>query len=84
MKACKWVTSFASQFESFCNTYITAALTTKEMSKEEKEEAEKEAARLALEAAEVRIRMYRYTQIHVPPPFLVVTRSPSYVCMLLW
>ena len=57
MKACKWVTAFASQFESFCNTSITVALPTKELSKEEKEELETEAARLALEAAEVRIRI---------------------------
>ena len=60
MKACKWVTTFASQFESFCHTNITAVLPAKELTKEEREEAEREAARLALEAAEVLFLWTRY------------------------
>ena len=60
MKACKWVTTFASQFESFCHTNITVALPAKELTKEEREEAERETARLALEAAEVLFLWTRY------------------------
>ena len=60
MKACKWVTTFASQFDTFCHTNITAVLPAKELTKEEREEAEREAARLALEAAEVLFLWTRY------------------------
>ena len=77
MKACKWVTTFASQFDTFCHTNITAVLPAKELTKEEREEAEREAARLALEAAEVPFLWTRYF-------ILLRSTKRSYLVMVLF
>jgi hypothetical protein len=56
MKAIKWVAAYPQEFEGLVKT-MTISLPVKELTEEERAEQEREAARLALEAAEVRVRV---------------------------